>query len=55
MGQTPSSTLKSDYYNLKKTICQIGDWGGRNSEILVISNRYKNTYNDLIDSPYTKS
>ena len=43
--------LTSDCFNPQETGCQAGSWEGvRNIEIVAISNQYKDTLDDLIDS-----
>lgn len=51
LGQNLSSTSTLKYFNLQETGYQVGSWEKlENSEIVAISNQYKDTLDDFIDS-----
>lgn len=56
LGQNSPSILTLDCFNPQEISCHVGGWGEKeNSEILAISNQYKNTLDDLIDSSDSES
>ena len=51
MSQNPPSTSRLNCHNFSETDIQAGSWGVKGkSEILAIFNKYKDTFDDLIDS-----